>query len=366
MDPDLRVTALDRMTAGPGSDWWPKVSRDGKRLLFTIITGDSRLWSMPFSSPAGDAIGTPQPLSEEDGVVHHASLSADGSKLAYFYAPLNSASLRQSELRLLTFPVAAPAERIPADRYARMGSAWSHHGNRLAVQAAELSSTGAILANVLMVREPDGLERVVGRCQSASTQSSCQLLPVDWTPDDSAILVTSRIGDASRSRLTLWPANVQDPIDTPIDTLVSDDQWNVSQGALSPDGKWLAFAYGGEFREEKGIAVVRATRAMSKASWQPVAAGFEDIGNPLWAHDGGALYFTSSRRSGRLQVWRVVIASGTGVQTGSPVAVHVPEDELHFILNRAYYPRMAVGHDKVVLPMNSQKISVWLLDNVDH
>jgi Tol biopolymer transport system component len=246
-----------------------------------------------------------------------------------------------------------------------MGSAWSHHGNRLAVQAAELSSTGAIVANVLMVRELDGLERVVGRCRSASTEAPCELLPVDWTPDDSAILVTSRMGDDPRSRLTLWSAKAQDPVDAPIDTVVSDDQWNVSQGAFSPDGKWLAFAYGGAFREEKGIAVVRATGATPKASWQPVAARFEDTGNPLWAHDGGELYFTSSRHSGRLKVWRVRIAPATGVQTGSPVAVDVPEDELHFILNRSYYPRMAVGLDKLVLPMNSQKISVWLLDNVD-
>ena len=114
-----------------------------------------------------------------------------------------------------------------------MGSAWSHHGNRLAVQAAELSSTGAIVANVLMVREPDGLERVVGRCRSASTDAPCELLPVDWTPDDSAILVTSRVSDDPRSRLTLWSAKAQDPVDAPIGTLVSDAiKWNVSTGCV--------------------------------------------------------------------------------------------------------------------------------------
>ena len=240
VDTSLRITSLDRMTAGPGADWSPTVSRDGKILVFTVITGLSRLWSFPFKTKAGEAAGTSQPLSEEDGDVNWASLSPDGRKLAYFYSHWDA-----SELRLMTFPFTAPPERVPSDRYKRMASAWSHHGDRLALEAAEFSNTGAATNNLLIIREPGGTERVVGECRG-SLEAPCSLVPVAWTPDDSAILVTSRLGDDHHSRLTLWSATVQEPAQTPTQTLVADKEWNVSQGAYSPDGRWLAFAFGGE------------------------------------------------------------------------------------------------------------------------
>lgn len=366
MDPALRITATDRITVGPGSDWSPKVSRDGKRLLFTVITGNSRLWSFPFKGGADEAVGAPQPISEEDGEINWASVSRDGRRLAYYYKALN-APLRQSELRLSPLPADGAPERIPADRYVRMASAWSHRGDRLAIQAAELSTTGTVVANLLIVREQErGVEHIVGRCESAPPAAACNLSPVDWTADDTGILVTSRLGNERRSRLSLWSASEPAvPAEAPLQSLVADPARNISQGAYSPDGRWLAFAYGGEYRDEKGIAIVPAAGNVPSGSWRAVAEGFEETGNPLWSPDGHLLYFTSSHASGWMNVWRVGMTPSTGSQDGLPEAVTALPASWGFLVNRSYYPRIALGTGRVILPMNSQKSTVWMLDNVD-
>jgi serine/threonine protein kinase/Tol biopolymer transport system component len=365
VSPELQITALDRLTTGPGADWWPRISRDGKKLLFTVITGDSRLWSFPFVRSSGDAVGTGQPLSEEDGEVNWATLSRDGRRLAYYYQPLNS-QVRQSELRVSSRPFTEPPERVPADRYVRMASAWSHTSDRLAVQAAEVSSTGVVTGNVLIVRDRSGSERVIGRCQSASQAAPCSLMPVDWTPDDTAILVTSRLGQERRSQLGVWPVSVETSSVSPAKILVADADWNISQGGYSPDARWLAFAYGRDFRDESGIAVVPATGDVPRSSWRAIASGFEAAGNPSWSADGRYLYFTSPRGSLFMNVWRVEVMPSTGGQAGSPTPVTAFNSVSQFLVNRSYYPRMAVAADRLIIPMNSQKATVWLLDNVDN
>jgi serine/threonine protein kinase len=363
LNDQLHISAMERVTTGPGSDWWPKVSRDGRRLLFTVITGNSRLWSFPFV-PGGDAVGVPQPLSEEDGEINWASLSPDGTKLAYFYAPLTS-SPDQSELRVTSFPFKEAPQRIAADRYVRMASAWSHSHDHLAVQAAELSSTGTLTGNVLLIRDESGSERPIARCQNISSEAPCSLEPAAWVANDSAVLVSSRLRGEQRTRLTLWSASVTTPAEAPAESVVSDSQWNLSRGTYSPDGQWLAFAYGGDYRNEQGIAIVPALRKVPQSSWEHLAAGFEATGNPRWSADGHFLYFTSSHDSISLNVWRVPISPDTGAPTGAPTEVTHLNSLGFFLLNRSYYPKIDVGSDRMILPMNSQKCAVWMVDNVD-
>lgn len=366
MDASLRVIGLDRLTNGPGADWAASVSGDGRKLQFTTIAGNSRLWSFPIEPDRGSVSGEGQPLSERDGEVNWASLSADGRRLAYIYTPLN-AGLQQSELRLLSFPFTGPPQTVPAGRYARMASAWSHRGDRLALQGAELSGTGSIVATLLIVREPNGTERAVARCEGTAQAPPCSIVPLDWTPDDSAVLASSRLRDDKVARLSLWPTSVTAPSASPRDVLVADDEWNVLQARYSPDGKWLAFAYGGrELGEEKGIATIPASGHVPRESWRSIADRFESLGNPRWSPNGGTLYFTAAtllpRRPG---LWRVAIAPSTGAQVGVPTGVNQADGKQFWILARSYYPTIAVGTDRVVLPLNSQQTAVWMLDNVD-
>ena len=361
LDASLHVTRVDRLTNGPGSDWAASISRDGRRLQFTAITGNSRLWSFPLDQQSGK-VGAGQPLSEPDGEVNWTSLSPDGRRLAYFYEPLNG-DLRQSELRLLSLPFTGTSQTIPADRYVRMASAWSHKGDRLALQGTELSGTGTVLANALIIREHDGREHVVARCESNAQLSPCRIAPLDWTQDDSAVLASSVLGDEKTARLSLWPVSVNAPSVTPRTIVVSDAQWNISQANYSPDGTRLAFAYGAEFGDEKGIAVVPASGHVPRTEWHSIAEGFKSLGNPRWSPDGRMLYFTSSRSLHWAfpDLWRVGVAPSTGAQVGDPAQVKLTEA----ILARSYYPTIAIGGNRVLVPLNSQHLSVWMLDNVD-
>ena len=105
---------------------------------------------------------------------------------------------------------------------------------------------------------------------------------------------------------------------------------------------------------------------MQRSAWRSIGEGFEEPGNPQWSPDGRLMYFTSSHGAGWMNVWRARVNSSTGAQTGVPAQVTaLPDSPASVLLNRSYYPKIALGAGRLILPMNSQKSTVWMLDNVD-
>jgi Tol biopolymer transport system component len=84
-------------------------------------------------------------------------------------------------------------------------------------------------------------------------------------------------------------------------------QFTISDGALSPDGKWLAYA-----SDETGeLKVYVAPFPVADGKWQVSAGGGR---NPRWRHDGKELYYYSSEN----KIVAVEIRAGnTGFEVGN-------------------------------------------------
>ncbi|MBS1123278.1 MAG: peptidase (acylaminoacyl-peptidase) subfamily [Deltaproteobacteria bacterium] len=87
----------------------------------------------------------------------------------------------------------------------------------------------------------------------------------------------------------------------------------VSDPAVSPDGKWVAFAV-----RETDVAANRGRFDIWLASIDGVTVrrlttSVENDTDPSWSRDGKWIYFLSSR-SGSSQVWRLAMAGGEAEQ----------------------------------------------------
>ena len=72
------------VVTGTGAYWNPSWAADGRFLYFSSDRGGSmNLWRIAIDEASGSALGDPQPLSTPAPFAAHASVSADGSRLAY-------------------------------------------------------------------------------------------------------------------------------------------------------------------------------------------------------------------------------------------------------------------------------------------
>jgi Tol biopolymer transport system component len=79
----MTVRSTQRMTAGAEFQATPVLSRDGKRLAYTMTRASVRLWTFPFDSANGRVTGNGQAITEGDLYVRTWSLSRDGTRLSY-------------------------------------------------------------------------------------------------------------------------------------------------------------------------------------------------------------------------------------------------------------------------------------------
>ena len=99
------------VVTGRGAYWNPSWAPDGKFVYFSSDRGGSmNLWRIAIDEASGSALGDPQPLSTPAPFAAHASVSADGSRLAY------SSVLEATNIQRLGFdPVAGSIKEGDAD-----------------------------------------------------------------------------------------------------------------------------------------------------------------------------------------------------------------------------------------------------------
>jgi Tol biopolymer transport system component len=120
--------------------------------------------------------------------------------------------------------------------------------------------------------------------------------------------------------------------------------------AVSPDGKWLAFA--SDSLGPTNVWVARLERAkkgapFALAPWRPITAAFETARRPAWDKGGGALWFD------RQDPWVVVARSFDGGKV----------DTLSSSLLDAYEPSWSGDGSHVAFASNRNGAGdVWLLD----
>ncbi len=220
--------------------------------------------------------------------------------------------------------------RFTFDPAEEVTGVWSRDGSTLAYR---LNSKGASL----VLKRATGLER---EKQILKLSPAQDILPNSWSPDDQKILCTRRT--ASGSRMDLIPVGGGEPIP------FLSSKANESNGQISPDGKWAAYA-----SDESGnweIYVTSFPGATGK--WQVSRGGGTE---PRWRGDGKEIFYIGP--TGMLTAVPVSGESGFSTSTPAPLfQVHgrapisstdvftydVAKDGNRFLVNRYVKPEHVI------------------------
>ena len=197
-----------------------------------------------------------------------------------------------------------------------LGPVWSPDGNRIAFSSNRSGSFDLYLT----AANQAGSDRLLQR-------NGAQLTLTDWTHDGRFLIF-----EQLRTSLDLFAAPPEEGA-KPIPLLTSEA--NEMEGAVSPDGKWLAYASdeSGSFEIYVQPFAPGASPALGAKSQVSTGGGRD----PHWRGNGGELFYVSSDR----KMMAVAVKPGReGLEWGTPQALF----DVHFFTD-VTLSRYAVSAD---------------------
>ncbi len=189
-----------------------------------------------------------------------------------------------------------PVARDVASRFTFNGSSspvWSPDGGRIAF----VSSTGALFAKTF---EGPGKEELLLESVGTPDLDLC-----DWSKDG-RFLVYSQPHPKAKYDLRIMPmSGNRKPI------VFLHSEFNERCGALSPDGKWIAYASDESGKYEIYVQAFSEEAAGRGRKWQ---VSYNGGSWPKWKRDGKELFYLSAAR----EIVTVEVKTGTTFQPGSP------------------------------------------------
>ena len=175
---------------------------------------------------------------------------------------------------------------------------WSHDGKNIAYRSSANNAT-------LFVKAATGLERE--RAIFSLKDPLGDIYPNSWTPDGKQILCTmlgGGAGSAPSSNLVLFPTSGGDPV--PFLTSKAD----LTNGQISPDGKWVAYA-----SNESGAWEIYVTTFPNAAGkWQVSRGGGTE---PRWRGESKEIFYIGT--TGMMMA--VPVANEGTFSTGTPATL---------------------------------------------
>jgi WD40-like Beta Propeller Repeat len=136
---------------------------------------------------------------------------------------------------------------------------------------------------------------------------------------------------------------------------------NFWQARYSPDDRWVSFV-AQRMRNpgtvEIGIVAGGSNRA---TTWTRILEDHVWPDKPRWSPDGRTLYFISRGADGYFNLWGVPIDPARGVQNGKPHQVTYFSSPDWHIDRNIDAAEFGLASDRLVLPMQNVKGSIWLL-----
>jgi|HubBroStandDraft_5_1064220.scaffolds.fasta_scaffold16329_1 serine/threonine protein kinase/Tol biopolymer transport system component len=221
------------------------------------------------------------------GVIANPNLSPDDSRVA---VDITDVKANNVDIWLLSAGVFGAAARFTFDPEEEVSAVWSRDGSMLAYR----SSLGS--GATIFLKRATGLEREKSIGQGPAGEDS---VPNAWTPDGQAILSTDFA--PNDLHLEMWPTAGGSP------TRFLSSKSNQSNGQISRDGKWLAYA-----SDESGVWEIYVTSFPGAAGkWQVSRAGGTE---PRWRGDGKEIFYIGP--TGMLMA--VPVNDESGFSTGTP------------------------------------------------
>ncbi|MGC1385647.1 MAG: protein kinase [Candidatus Acidiferrales bacterium] len=278
---EARIVA-ERVGFQPSTYWAAfTVSQSGTVVYYS--TGGTALSVLTWYDRSGMELGR----VGEPGVTNNPAISPDGQFVA---ADISDVKANNVDIWIYGLK-AATASRFTFKPAEEVDPVWSHSGDRIAFRSDS---------------NPAGMEtkptRGVGdTLLVAEVAGSDDVIPNSWTPDDSAILGTLQKGNGGSALVIVNPAGGRMKEFLP-------SQGAVTNGQISPDGKWVAYAS----NESGDWEIYATTFPGAQGKWQ-ISRGTGR--EPRWRGDGKELYYLSPDNT----LMAVSVNMAGAFATGAPV-----------------------------------------------
>jgi Tol biopolymer transport system component len=202
------------------------------------------------------------------GVVSNPTLSLNGTRVAIDIADAkaNDVNIWLGDLNRGT------NSRFTFDTTEDVGGVWSRDGSMIAYRSLQPKDTNLFLKQAQGLQPPRLIFSV-----SANGHPTDDLIPNSWSPDDKLLLATLQAAAGGSQLVLIQPSSGKM---TPFLSTTSSD----SNGQISPDGKWVAYAS----NESGDWEVYVTTFPAATGKWQVSRGGGTE---PRWRGDGKELFY---------------------------------------------------------------------------
>jgi eukaryotic-like serine/threonine-protein kinase len=202
------------------------------------------------------------------GVVSNPTLSPDGSRVAIDIADAkaNDVNVWLGDLNRGT------NSRFTFDTTEDVGGVWSRDGTMIAYRSLQPKDTNVFLKQAQGLQPPRLIFSV-----GANGHPTDDLIPNSWSPDDKLLLATLQAAAGGSQLVLIQPSSGKM---TPFLSTQSSE----SNGQISPDGKWVAYAS----NESGDWEVYVTTFPTATGKWQVSRGGGTE---PRWRGDGKELFY---------------------------------------------------------------------------
>jgi Tol biopolymer transport system component len=315
-----------RLTAGTVHHVHPAVA--GNTVVFTAGSERYEIWSAGLVANQGRTTGGPRQLTNI-GYAVMPELTADGRKLVYLAA-------RFREIRLYVRNLDDGKETLLA------GPAELHKG--------------VITADGMKVAYRERRENkwhtysipAAGGVPESICDDCGQLL--QWSRDGTQLLHTFENPTTVRVLDTRTGAR---------NVIVRHKEYNLWQGQLSPDGRWITFL-AAKPDQSKCVFVAPFRPEVAESEWIPITDFTRENDKPRWSPDGNLLYFTSDRDGWRC-IWAQRLDPATKRPAGEPIGVFHAHSARRSMGMVGLGPlEISVGADRLVFVMGEASGNVWM------
>lgn len=318
----------------------PEAKGQARRMLFSSLTGDLDVWSLPIEADTGRVTGEMQNLTQGISYAAAPSISADGTKLVFIAARSSNWSLRTRDL------VTGKEETLAsADAKTTAHASWLR---------ARISPDGGTVAYV----DHDDRMYVVDT-RTGAAEKVCDKCgpPTDVSPGGRKILFEP-LDPPENVMMVDVPSKRNAPI---VESQAADHI--LYQGRFSPDGRWLAFhaALDTSLNKKIFISPIRDDHGTREADWIPVTDGLQVDFNGAWSTDGNLLYFLSERDGFRC-IWAQPLEPATKrpVRSAFPVKhFHNPRQSVKRV-DRWDLIGLSAARNRLVFAMSELMGNIWM------